>query len=211
MNDDIGGYGSRSSSSVWFNYKAFRKDNGVNIPVGKFVTGKKGEQEEVSFVSGLMHSVSWRKQDGTDTSGPYNEILITLNATRNGEAVYYKIPLKASSTAAMSIARRFHDINKGELVEIGAFLSKDGPQIYIVKKDQNQSVKIPPEDPGVTFVDYGSATGPKLDMLKNQNAVLREEWVESRVKSLPYFDEGRPRDDIPLTDTDQDFDPFENE
>lgn len=198
MSEDIGGYGNRESNSVWFRYRAYRDEGGQKVPVGKLVrwNADTKSEEEFSFVSGLVQSVQFRLNEGNPAKGveEYNELILALTAVRGGESQTLKVVLRASSTAAFSLVRRLVGVTRGELVAVKAFvISENGqkrPGLTLMKVVGGQEMRIEPADSGVAFKPYDGLKGPRLDVAKNENAMLREEWVENTVRKLPYFDDG---------------------
>lgn len=198
MSDDIGGYGNRESNSIWFRYRAYRDEGGQKVPVGKLVrwNADTKAEDEFSFVSGLVQGVQFRLNEGNPAKGveEYNEMILALTAVRNGESQTLKVALRASSTAAFSVARRLATVTRGELVAVKAFvISENGqkrPGLTLMKVVGGQEMRIEPVEAGVAFKPYDGLKGPRLDVAKNENAMLREEWVEHTVRALPYFDDG---------------------
>jgi hypothetical protein len=198
MSDDVGGYGNRESNSIWFRYRAYREDGGQKVPVGKLTKWNKDAQREddYSFVSGLLQSVQFRLNEGNPSKGveEYNEMVVVLTQVKAGESFALKVALRASSTAAFAVARRLPGVTRGEHVVLKAFvMTTEGhksPGLTLMKVVGGQEMRIEPVDSGVEFVRYDGLKGPKLDIAKNSNAMLREEWIEDTVKRLPYYDDG---------------------
>lgn len=222
MQEDVGGYGNRESNSLWFKYRAFREEGGNKIPVGKLCKWNKDTkaEEEFSYVSGLMQSVQFRLNEGNPSKGveEFNEIVIALTQKKDGESFTLKIALRASSTAAFGIVRRMAQVTRGEHVAVKAFvMTTEGqkhPGLTLMKVSGGQEMRIEPVDTGVEFVKYDGLRGPKLDIAKNSNAMLREEWVEDTVKGLRYYDDGQSQAVATATEKPVEggeFDPFADE
>lgn len=198
MSEDVGGYGNRESSAVWFRYRAYRDDGAAKVPVGRLVrwNGETKTEDEYSFASGLLQSVQFRLNEGNPSKGveEYNELILALTAVRGGESQTLKVALRASSTAAFAVARRLPGVTRGELVVLKAFVmtteGQKSPGLTLMKVVGGQEMRIEPVDSGVEFVRYDGLKGPKLDIAKNSNAMLREEWIEDTIKRLPYYDDG---------------------
>lgn len=196
--EDVGGYGHRESGSIWFKYRAFREEGGNKIPVGKLCKWNKDTkaEEEFSYVSGLMQSVQFRLNEGNPSKGveEFNEIVIALSAVQDGVAAVFKVALRASSTAAFSVVRRLAAVTRGELVAVKAYLIAEAgqkrPGLTLMRVVGGQELRIEPVETDVPFREYGGLKGPRLDVAKNENAMLREEWVETTVRGLAFFDDG---------------------
>lgn len=102
------------------------------------------------------------------------------------------LPLRASSTAAMSVMRRLPNLDKGDVIEIGAFVSQGQPNISVQRLEGGNRVKIEAVDAGLQYTDHSTLTGAKKTAAQNQNAVMREEWVTAKAKTLPYYAEKVP-------------------
>lgn len=218
MSEDVGGHGSKASNSIWLQYRAMKtNEKGDKLPLGKFTKGVKQDDgswvdEEHNFVSGILQGASVRDNPGKPDKNvdPYTELVVTLNAVKNGEAYTYKLPFKAGSTAAFSLARRMAALTRGTLVEFGAFV-KDGMAAVSVQKFIGQNkVAIPPVDTGVEFLKADGLTGAALKIARTQNEGLREEWVSKTVKALPYYEEwGQPTTHVAPVD-DSEYSPFDD-
>lgn len=202
MSEDYGGYGNRESNATWFRYRAYRDEEDGRVPVGKLVRWNKDTkaEEDYSYVSGRMEAVELRENEGNPGKkvDPYNELLITLSAAKDGQKAYLKISLRAESSAAFGVARRLHAVEKGDMVTLSAFVLTDKesgerrPGITIMHVDGSSNTKIDPEETGVEFRKYQGLSGPRLTAAKNENAAIREEWLTERVADFDYFGEVEP-------------------
>lgn len=196
--EDVGGYGHRESGSIWFKYRAFREEGGQKTPVGRLVrwNADTKTEDEFSFVSGLVQSVQFRLNEGHPARGveEYSEVILALSAVQDGVAAVFKVALRASSTAAFALVRRLACVTRGELVAVKAFLIAEAgqkrPGLTLMRVVGGQELRIEPVETDVPFREYGGLKGPRLDVAKNENAMLREEWVETTVRGLAFFDDG---------------------
>lgn len=230
MSEDIGGFGTRESNNIWFKYKAMRqvKDEATGKvrkePYAKLVQWVKGEGAEKGhevahgFVSGILKSVQYRLNPANPDEGinPFNELILSLGAVRDGEAWTYKIPLKASSSGGFGICRRLPNLTMGELVTVASKVIDGNPVIWISRVVNGQAVKVEAVDTGISFASTENLVGSELDMIRNANALQREKWVGMTVKNLPYFDDGSQptpvqTETVAAATGDKDYDPFSDE
>lgn len=220
MSEDIGGHGTKSSSSIWLTYRAMKTDDkGQKHPLGKFTKGVKQEDgswidEEFSFVCGILQSVTVRDNPGKPDKNvdPFVELIVTLGAVKDGNAYTYKLPFKAGSTAALSLTRRLPNLTRGELVNVGAFV-KDGSAAVAIQRIQgNQNIPIAPVDTGVEFMKTDGLLGAALKVARTQNEALREQWVSTAVSALPYFEKWGTPNTAPAAPVNADeYDPFSDD
>lgn len=192
----VGGFGNNQSNSIWFKYKATHEVEGQKKPLGKLCRWNKDKEkdEEYSWVAGELVSVSYRLNEGKPDKGvdPFNEMILTLRGVDGaGEVWSYKIPLRASGIAAFGVARRLHNFEAGDIVHVGAGVIDDQPQLWIHEvMDDDSRQKVEPVNAGLEFRPYEGLSGARLAAAKNENAAMREEWVEKTVKGLSFYEDG---------------------
>ncbi len=214
-NKDVGGFGSKDSGAIWFNYRATRsvpKNDGTaeteKVAMGRLTnwvkgaTGEKGTEHEYEYISGRLRSVATRMNEGKPDKGveAYNEMIIALDAVIQGSPKVLKLPLRAGSLAAFSVLRRLAQLNKGDLVEISAFVADGRPFLTIKRVVGNDVEAIPAMELDLGFMPLEGLVGARLKAARTSNEAIREEWVMNTAIALPFYDDGKthePRESVP--------------
>lgn len=192
---DIGGAGEKKTGE-WYTYQAFKTVGGEKVPSGKIVQRVKNPDGtygnvEYDYVTGILDGINVRLNKGAPDKNvdPYEEIILCLRGRRNGEDFKIFLPLRASSTAGFGVCRRLPNLDKGDVVEISAFVMDHQPNISIKRIEGGNRVKVEPVETGISFNSTENLMGAKKTVAQNENAVMREDWVLKTARSLPYFEE----------------------